>query len=263
MPGDEVDEEFVRKPVQRAALFVALREGPATRAELAERLDVSSATLHRIVRFLDGHDLAVETDEGLELTPLGEVVAATVADYVEGMTTASRLAPLINGIDPAGLPEPFDLSLFADASVTLPAPSQPNMPAQRFVEILEGADSIRGLGPVVLPIYVEVFHREILEGMDAELVIEPTVLAGLEEGYAEPLADALATGQLSISIHDDLPFGLFVTPGMAGILGYDREDVLRILVEGTGEDLRAWAEAVYEHYRAAADPLPAGDGDDA
>lgn len=248
-------DEFVLEPVRRAAAFERLRSGTATRAELQDHLDVSRATLHRIVTFLRDNDLLVETDDGLELTTLGELVAEEVTGYVDRMTTAEDVAPLVNGVDESGLPASLDLELFRETSVTRPKPGQPQRPAQRVVDLVEAADSVRGFGPVVLPIYVEVFTREIEAGTEAELLVEPSVLDGLEEEYAEDLEAALSTGRLDVYVADSLPCGLLLTPDTVALLGYDDDGVLRVLVEGDDDTLRAWAEDVYESLREEATAL--------
>lgn len=255
MGGDATDGEFVLEPVRRAGVFEELLVGPRTRSELGEQLDVSRATLHRIAQFLKDNDLARETDEGLELTTLGRVVATAVTDYVDRATEARRLSPLLNVVDPSSAAVEFDLSLFEDATVTLPKPGQPGRPAQRVVDIVEDAEWVRGFGPVVIPIYVEVFHREILDGMSTELIVAPDVVEGLERAYAEKFAEAAETGRLDMWRHDDLPFGLFITPTVVGVAGYDDDDVLRVVVDGEGDRLKEWAEDVFETYRDDARPM--------
>lgn len=255
--SSEGNEEFVLEPVKRAAVFEALIGDQRTRSELEDRLDVSPATLHRIVTFLTEEDLAVETGDGLELTSVGRLVAEEVTGYVDRMTTARKLAPLFNTTDLAALPTEPDLELFRDARVALPKPGQPQRPAQRVVDLIEDAERVRGLGPVVLPIYVEAFHREIVDGMATELVIDPNVAGGLEESYADQFAEALATGNLDMWLHEGLPFGLVLTPETVGLIGYDEDDVLRIFVESDDDRLRAWAEEIFESYRDEGTPLDA------
>jgi predicted transcriptional regulator len=248
-------DEFALEPVKRVAVFEALLGGTPTRTELGEQLDVSRATLHRIVSFLTEADLAVETDDGLALTSHGRLVGEEVTGYVDRVTTARELEPLVSAVDLSALPAEFDLALFRNAQVVLPKPGQPQRPAQRIVELVEGADRVRGLGPVVLPVFVELFHREILDGMTVEMVIEPDVVEGLEEAYAEQFDAATATGNLDVGLHDALPFGLVLTADAVGLIGYDEDDVLRAVVESEDDDLRAWATTLFETYRESATSL--------
>lgn len=255
MPADEVDLEVLLEPLKRVRALERLLAGPATRGELQDELDVSRATLHRVATFLQEEELAEAVDEGLALTTVGRAVANAAIEYEERVATARKLAPLLNAIHPDGLPVPLDPQLLSDADVVLPKPGQPGRPAQRIVDAVEGADRIRGTAPVVLPIYVEAFHREILDGMETELVLATDVIEGLDEAYAEKFQEALATGRLDVYVVDDLPFGLYVTPDIVGIVGYDDEDVLKIVVESRSEAIRSWAEEVYEAFRSGATAL--------
>lgn len=255
MPADDVDPDVLQEPLKRVGALERLLEGPATRGELQDELDVSRATLHRVATFLEDEELAVETDGGLALTTVGREVANAAVTYAERVGTARQLAPLLNAIDLDDLPSRLDPELLADAEVVRPKPGQPGRPAQRVADAVEGADHVRGLAPVVLPIYVEAFHREILDGMETDLVLATDVIDGLDEAYADKFEEALGTGRLDVAVADDLPFGLYITPEMAGVVGYDENDVLQVVVESRSEAVREWAEAVYEAYRSAARSL--------
>lgn len=255
MPSQDPDTELLLEPLKRVRAFERLLAGSATRRELQDELDVSRATLHRVATFLTDEELAEETDEGLTLTAMGREVATAAVEYVERVGTAGKLAPLLNEIDLEALPSPLDPELLSDARVVRPKSGQPGRPAQRIVDAVEDADRIRGLAPVVMPIYVEAFHREILDGMDTELILAPDVIEGLDEAYADKFQEALGTGRLDVSVVDELPLGLYITPETVGIAGYDADDVLQIVVESQSSDVRSWAESIYEAYRSSATPL--------
>lgn len=248
MSGDRGDEEFVLEPVRRATVFEALLTEPRTRSDLQEKVGVSRATLHRIVKFLEDTDLAQETDDGIVLTSLGQVVAQAVTEYVDRVTEARRLSPLLNLVNLSSDHFELDLSLLADTTVTLPQPGQPQRPAHRVVELVEDAEWAWGFGPVVLPIYVDVFHRKILDGMHTRLVVEPDVITGLEQSYAEKFTEASETGNLEMRIHDDLPFGLLITHDAVAIIGYDEDGFIRVIVDGDRDRLQTWADDVFESY---------------
>lgn len=256
MTDDEVDEDFLIKPVKRAAVLAALVEGPAERAELQSALSVSKTTLHRIVEFLREYDLLEEQDRKLTLTPLGRVAAEEVSGYVERMETARRIEPFLNNVALDASTYDIDVDLFRDATVTLPKPGQPQRPVKRVMDLVAEADELRGFGPVLLPIYVEVFHREIKAGMETELLLDRNVFEGLRSEYPEKFRESVETGLLEVLVHDELPFGLVLSGDAIALLGYDDEGVLRILIEDDSEDLLQWAENVYETYREQAELAP-------
>jgi predicted transcriptional regulator len=256
MNDDGTDEEFLVEPIERASVLTALTEGPVRRRELESDLSVSKTTLHRIVTGFREHGLVEETDGELSLTSLGRIAADEVSDYVERMGTARQIEPFLNNVSLDATEYDIDVVLFRDATVTLPKPGQPQRPVRRVMDLVEAAEDLRGFGPVLLPIYVEVFHREIRAGMETELLLAPNVFEGLTAEYPEKFSESAETGLLEVSLHDDLPFGLVLGDDKIALLGYDDEGVLRILIEDDSEELVAWGEDVYETYRRRAESVP-------
>lgn len=218
--GDEGDERpddaFALEPVRRATALRRLRDGPTSRAELQAALDVSKATLHRIVRRFADAGIVEETDDGVGLTGAGRAVADAVDNYLVRMDAVRRLGPLLNGL-PSDVD--LDVALFADAEVVTPSPGHPQRPVQRVVDFIEEASSLRATAAVVLPIYVEVLHREVTEGMAAELVVSPAVVEALREGYPDRFAEALESGTLVLLVHDAVDVGLALADGRALLVG--------------------------------------------
>lgn len=264
--SDVDDESFAIDVVRREAVLSALTDGPRERADLGEALDLSKSTLHRIATRMGELGVLEETDEGLALTPEGIVIAREVERFTDRVATARQLGPLLNNIDADALPVSLDIDLLQKGTVTLPKPGQPQRPVQRVVDFVEASDEVRGFGPVLLPIYVQVFHREILDGMETVLVLEEPVAMGLMEEYPEKLEEAVATGRVGFALHDELPFGLLVSDERVALIGYDDEDVARVFVESDDPDFYDWGRNVFETVHDAADPVeldgfvPDGDG---
>lgn len=243
------DEKFLLEPITRAPVLRRLARGPAPRGDLEDELGIPKATMHRIVSYLTEAGLVEERDGSLALTRSGRVVADAVAGYVERLRAVHRLEPLLNSID-EGADIELDVTLFADATVTRRKPGQPQLPVQRVVDFVERADAVRALAPVLLPIYVEVFHRRVLDGMAAELVLDGAVVDGLRTEYPDQLAEVVATGRVSIYEHDGLPLGLVLADGHVLLTG-----MARIAVETDATAAVTWAEEVYTTYRSRAEPV--------
>lgn len=247
---NDLDEPFLVEPIRRARALGRLSQGPAKREELGDELDVSKATLHRIVKGFADAGFVRETDAGVELTGAGREAAAAVERYRDRMATIERLEPLLNGL-PTSLE--FELGWFADAEVVTPTAGHPQRPVQRVVDFLKEASSLRATSAVVLPIYVEVLSREIEAGKDTELVVAPAVIETLRTEYPERFAEALESGTLEVVVHDDIEVGLAIDDGRALIVGA-REGVTEVVVVTERPAALDWIETVYEQYRATGEP---------
>lgn len=247
---DVLETEFALEPIKRAPVVQRLREGPATRAELQEQLDTSKATLHRIVRALAADGLVTETEAGVELTGAGVTAAEAVARYLDRMRAIRRLTPLLNRL-PADVD--IDVSTFADAEIVTPNPGQPQRPVQRVIDFVEEAETLRGTGAMVLPIYVEVLTREITDGMATELVVAPPVIEALDTEYPDQFQDALDSGNLTMLVTDAIRVGIALDGERVLVVGTET-GVARVAVVSDRGAAVDWGVATYEAIRETATP---------
>lgn len=245
----DLDEPFVVEPIRRVAALRRLTEGPAPRGELEAELDVSKATLHRIVTGFVDAGFVQETDAGVALTGAGREVAAGVERYLEHMALVCRLKPLLNGL-PSDLD--FDIAAFDDAEVVTPSPGHPQRPVQRVVDFVESATSLRATASVVLPIYVEVLSRKVIAGMNTELVLAPAVIEALTAEYPERFTAALEAGTLEVLVHEDIDIGVALD-GERGLVVVGAGGGSQVMAVSDQPDAVQWVESVYESYRSEAE----------
>lgn len=254
-PRTDDADELLDLSVQRADALGALRSGPLRRAEIESTLGVSRTTAHRIARSLADHGLAERTPEGYRLTPLGTFAADEIAGVRSTFEAAFHLRPFLR--DVRGLPFELDVSLFDDANVAETGPGDPYGPVSRFMELLQGSDSLRGFDTTsVAPVYVDEIRREIMGGMDVSVVYLPPVVEQIADSYPEELADATASGHLELYTHESLPFGLALFDDRLGLGAYDDETgMLTVFVDTDHPDAIEWGERLYELYREEARPF--------
>lgn len=250
----ELDESFVVEPIRRVRALRELVDGPASRHELETELDVSKATLHRIVKGFVEAGFVQETDDGVVLTGAGREAAAAVERYLDRMALVARLEPLLRGLPPE---YDLDIAAFADAEIVTPTPGHPQRSVQRVVDFVESAPSLRATAAVVLPIYVEVLSREITAGMETELVVTPAVIEALEAEYPDRFAEALEAGTLEVLVHNAIEVGLALAPERALIV-VPREGGTQVAAVTGRDEAVEWIRSVYEHYRAEAEPFGTG-----
>lgn len=238
--------------IKRWEALQALRDGPNDRAALMATLDVSRTTIHRIVRHLEARELITQAGREFSLTVFGSVVADEVATYRERVLAAERLKPFLETV-----PEPaadFDISLFADARVTTMEPRNPYAPLARFMELLTESDLLLGFDTTTIaPIYVDDIRDEILDGMETDVIYLPSVLEDMVAVYEAEIQTAVDSGQLTLSEHTELPFGLAIFEDRIGLGGYDSETgLLRVFVDTDATAAREWALDQFQGYREEA-----------
>lgn len=250
------DHKLPVEAVIRAPVFEVLDDGPVDRRELEARLDISRTTCHRIVRSFEDWGLVTRTDNGYDLTSLGYTVWSEVKRFTGHVETATRLKPLLEGLNPADIE--YDLGLFTDSKITRPDPENPYPPINRFMELLRKSTTLRSLDKTsIAPLYVEEIAQLVVDnGLAIEAIYGTDVVKRLLSEYRAELEPAFKTGRCEFRVHDDLSFGLSIFDERIGVRAYDpTSGAYTIFVDTGAPDAYVWAEEVFESYRAEAQPL--------
>ena len=250
----ETTNELALTALKRADALALLSDAPRTRAELMRELDVSRTTIHRTIRTLEDAALVEQVDDSFQLTPLGRAVADDVTAYRRSLHAASHLQPLLETLGDRA--DELATEHFADANVAVMEPTNPYKPVERFIECLRESETIRGFDTTsIAPIFVAEIREEILGGMSVDVVYLPSVIDDILATYPDEVEKTVASGNLRLSTHEGLPFGLAVFDDCVGIGGYDEETgMLRVYADTDDPAAREWAFAEYERYRAEATP---------
>jgi len=242
--------EFVR----RHSAFEAFGHCVLDKRDLAEALEVSRPTAHRIISSFEDAELISQADGGYELTRYGEVVGEAVDMYIRDISTATSLKPLINGLpDELG----FDHRLFATAVITNATYDDPFRPMNRFIELFKGATQIRAFNKSFLePMYIELAHEQIEGGMESDIVYDPKVLELILAEYPNIAAEAFENEHMVASVHDNLPLALAIFENRIGI-GVHTESMGTPIswIDTDNPEAIAWGEAVFEKYKSQAQLL--------
>lgn len=257
MSGDQDADrtELLLEVIRRDAALEALDTRPMSKRELAEAIDVSAATAHRIISSFREAGLVERTDEGHVVTALGREIDGAADEYRSHVDAAIRLDPLLSTIDSNSVR--FDVASFADATITTAEPGNPYRPLNRFTTLLAETDSLRGFDTTsVAPTYVEDVHAMIADGMPVEVVYDDGIVEQLATEYAELASDAFDRDNLELFVHEDVPFGLALFDDRVGVGGYDDETgLLAVFVDTDDPAAVAWGERLFESYRDEATPV--------
>lgn len=251
-----MDTERLIELVRRAPVLDALREADAMdRRELEQHLGVSKSTVHRFTRSLEESGLIERSGGEFVLTPLGEVSAREVAAFGSAIETAWELEPILGAASAHGVD--IDVETFADVTVTTAAPGNPYRPVNRFMSLLSETETLYGLDPASInPLHLDDIYERIVDGMETDAVFPSAVVEELLTSNPDRAERAFESGNLTLRIHDDLPFGLTLCDDRIGVGVYDDETgLLRTYADTDASAAREWAEDVYADYRAEATEL--------
>lgn len=113
-------------------------------------------------------------------------------------------------------------------------------------------------GPSVSVAAVADAAGEVCIGVSADAVAAgvgvPSEVSAADAPWMAKTESPVERGQLTLSTHEDLPFGLAIFDDRIGLGGYDPDSgMLRVFVDTDDPDAREWALQRYERYREAAD----------
>ncbi|WP_254764399.1 helix-turn-helix transcriptional regulator [Natrinema marinum] len=249
------DTEEMVDIVRHGHLLRALLVEPLDRREIEATLEVSRATSHRFVRWLEDNEYGERVDGRYRLTGLGTVVADGVCKFEAYLRTARRLDPLFEYICEDH--EEFVIEPFADATVTVADPSDPYAPIARFLSLLRESESFRGFNTThMIPPGSEGDADRLLEDRTVELVYVPDTVDALRDEADAALAAAIDEGNVTVRTREALPYGLALFDDRVGIGGYDEETgTMRVFVDTDAAIAREWATQVFESIRADSRPV--------
>ncbi|WP_254523866.1 helix-turn-helix transcriptional regulator [Natrinema caseinilyticum] len=241
--------------VRHGDVLRALLVQPLDRREIEETLEVSRATSHRFVRWLEEHGYGERVDDRYRLTGLGTVVADGLCKFEAYLRTARRLDPLFEYICEDH--EELVIEPFADATVTVATPADPYAPIARFLSLLRESDSFSGFNTThMIPPGTEESGDRLLEDRTVELVYVPRTVEALRDESDADLSRAIDEGDVTVRTREALPYGLAVFDERVGIGGYDDETgTMRVFVDTDAAIAREWALWVFESIRADSRPL--------
>ena len=105
----------------------------------------------------------------------------------------------------------------------------------------------------IVPLYISDIQERIVDGLEAEDILAPSVVANVLAEYPGKCIEACRSGHLTVHLHEELPYGLAIFDDRVGI-GVRNEETrtLQMFVDTDSPAVREWAETVFESYRSEA-----------
>jgi predicted transcriptional regulator len=245
----ESDPELLLDVVRYAPGLEVLVTEPCDRRELERQIAVSRTTSYRFTRSFEEVGVVEKSHGKYALTAAGEEIASAVATFETGVRTALRLEPVLEAV--SGTTPAFDLGAFADATVTTTGHGDAHSPVNRCIRLLQETDSLRAVDMnSIAPLYLGDLVQLVVEGMVTENVQTPEAIANILAEHPDKCIEACERGNVTVYLHDGLPYSLVVLDDRVGIGVRDRDArTLQTFVDTDSPDAREWAEAVFESYK--------------
>ena len=257
--GTPIDDiAYLIRSEHRAPTLIALTVRPRSRSELWEMTGVSESTIRRTLGEFEDRDWVQRDGYQYEATQLGAYVASAMAELIDRVESERKLRDVWRLLPDEDTG--FTIEMCSDATVTVADPEDPSGPITRFCTLIEETDRLRftGLDVAMLESCKDELCGRIVEGMETELINPPRVASYIRSNCPELFSEALASGNLDVRLHDDLPpFGVSIFDDRIAITGYDREGVMvRVLVDTDDTEARDWAESTFTAHRRTTPILP-------
>lgn len=257
--GSPIDDiAYLARSEHRAPTLVALTVRPRSRSELWEMTGVSSSTIRRTLGEFEDRNWIRRDGYRYEVTRLGAFVASAVAELIERVDLERKLRDVWHWLpsEESG----FTVEMCADAVVTVAEADNPYAPINRFLTLIEETDRFRFVGSslTLLEPCREAFCQRVIDGMETEIIDPPNVAKYIRSTYPELSSETLASGNLTIRLHDDLPsYGIGLFDDRIAVCGHDPDSVtVRVMLDTDDEDAREWAESKFAFYRRQTPTVP-------
>lgn len=245
------DVAYLVRSEHRAPTLVALTVSPRSRSELREQTAVSVSTMRRTLREFEERNWIRRVGHRYEATPLGAYVASAVTDLIERVEIERNLRDVWQWLpnEESG----FTIEMCADAVVTVAEATNPYAPINRFRTLIRETSQFRFVGSdiALLEPCRDEFCQRIIDGMQTTIIDPPRVARYIRSTYPELSAETLASGNLTVWTHEDLPqYGIGIFDHRIAICGHDPDSVtVRVLLDTDSEEAREWAESSFDRYR--------------
>ncbi|MFC6718367.1 helix-turn-helix transcriptional regulator [Natrialbaceae archaeon GCM10025810] len=245
------DVEFLARSDHRVTALGALARRPQSRADLLAMTGVSQSTIGRTLRAFEERRWISRNGQYYEATQLGAFVAAGMRDLIDRLETERTLRDVWRWLPNEA--DGFTVDAVADAVVTVAEADDPYRPVTRFRSLLRGTNRFRfvGFDLALLDLCADDLCDRIVDGMDAEIIDPPSVVAHVRSTYPERFAAALESGNLTVRVHDDLPaYGVGRFDDRIAIAGYNSASgTVEVLLDTDAPDALEWVESIYVTYR--------------
>lgn len=229
---------------------------PLSKPELVEELDTSRSTVDRAIDSLIEHSFVERTGSRYVATFAGSEALTAYEQFLSRLDALSRAQPVLAEL-PADVE--VDPEILDDAEVVESSMAAPQAPLRAATELGDGATTLYGTGPAVLPHYIEEIGELVEDGDETELVLTEEAVAAFSAEYSDAFEQFAGADNLDIHVTDrEIPYIVWIAEKpdetVSGLIVHT-DDGVRGVVNNDTDAMNEWAKARYEAFKDDARPL--------
>lgn len=242
--------EFLARSENRVALLRLLATGRYDRGELATEVDVSQATLGRILEDFEERSWIRHEGDGYVATATGRLVATGIGDLLDTLAAEQTLRGVVRYLPTHAMD--FDLRRLADAAITTPSRSRPSAPLQTALDLADGATDLRAFSHTFNEQSLATIHDRVTSGEQTFAGVFSrqayTALAEDDEVWQRTLA-LIDAPDAELRVREEgIPLAVTLSDDRVNLLLRDEQGLLQAALETTDEAVLAWAGETFDHY---------------
>lgn len=244
------EAEFLARSDNRVAVLRLLADERHSRAALAEAVDVSQATLGRILDDFRERSWIRHDGTGFVATATGELVATAVGDLLDTLAAEQTLRDVIRYLPTHAME--FDLRRLADAEITTPSRTRPSAPLQATTALIDDATDLRAFSHTFNEQSLAQVHDRVTAGDQTFAGVFSrrayTGLAAQPDAWERTLA-LIDHPDAELRVREEgVPLAVTLSDDRVNLLVRDEEGLLQAALETTDEAVLAWAADNFDHY---------------
>lgn len=250
-----ISPSLLETVARRAYVIEHLLEDHADKRELEAALDVSRTTVDRGVSSLSDAECIICRDGKWKVTLLGQLAYEEYEQLTARYESLTAAQPLLFHLPPE---TPLDVRLLVDAEIKLAEPPAPRKPTAQLEDLLQHSGQIKGISSIVLPEYVPLFYRHIVDReTDTDLILDAELVEYLWASYPDKMSAVLETDNgMMWWLEQQPPFGfVLIDEAVVWFAVYADDGGLKGTIVNDSDAAVAWATDMFHSYRQQAEQV--------
>ncbi|TAJ45728.1 helix-turn-helix transcriptional regulator [Methanofollis fontis] len=245
---------------KRKKLLLFLKNGVRTWDEIKTNLNVTASGMLPQIHVLENEGLIIRSGKKYRLSDQGMLIVHFMEPLVSTIESLENNKNFWKEHNISAIPLKMlqRLSELKNTSVTECSIEESFEPHTHLLDNIEKSFSLKGISPIVNPMYPHFFLNGAKQGKNVSLILTRNAFEKIGKDYSPYLEEGLQYGNAALYVyHGNIRFASFVTEVYFSLsLFYHNEafDSIRDLVS-TDPSAIAWGNDLFSHYLALSERI--------